>query len=62
MYELSSLLKTLSACFFSQFNYKKRNQTAVLDEMVQIANYVDSVSLALCFKINIKGISCSSNH
>lgn len=35
--------------FFLQYNYKNRNHTAVREEVVQIANYVDSVSFPACF-------------
>lgn len=44
-------------CSFLQFNYKKRNQTAVREEVVQIANYVDSVSFPAYFKINATNAS-----
>uniref|UniRef100_A0A671RSY7 Disintegrin and metalloproteinase domain-containing protein 9-like n=1 Tax=Sinocyclocheilus anshuiensis TaxID=1608454 RepID=A0A671RSY7_9TELE len=39
-----------------RFNYKKRNQTAVREEMVQIANYVDSMYMALNIRIVLVGL------
>uniref|UniRef100_A0A8C1ZGI5 ADAM metallopeptidase domain 9 n=1 Tax=Cyprinus carpio TaxID=7962 RepID=A0A8C1ZGI5_CYPCA len=39
-----------------RFNYKKKNQTAVREEMVQIANYVDSMYMALNIRIVLVGL------
>ncbi|XP_051525814.1 disintegrin and metalloproteinase domain-containing protein 9 isoform X1 [Myxocyprinus asiaticus] len=39
-----------------RFNYKNRNQTAVREEMVQIANYVDSMYIALNIRIVLVGL------
>uniref|UniRef100_A0A8C2KYY6 ADAM metallopeptidase domain 9 n=1 Tax=Cyprinus carpio TaxID=7962 RepID=A0A8C2KYY6_CYPCA len=39
-----------------RYNYKKKNQTAVREEMVQIANYVDSMYMALNIRIVLVGL------
>uniref|UniRef100_A0A672MYT9 Disintegrin and metalloproteinase domain-containing protein 9-like n=1 Tax=Sinocyclocheilus grahami TaxID=75366 RepID=A0A672MYT9_SINGR len=39
-----------------RFNYKKRNQTAVREEVVQITNYVDSMYIALNIRIVLVGL------
>lgn len=45
---------------FLQYNYKNKNHTAVREEMVQIANYVDSVSFLAYFKMDTKNAFFSS--
>ncbi|KAA0713744.1 Disintegrin and metalloproteinase domain-containing protein 9 [Triplophysa tibetana] len=39
-----------------RYNYKKKNQTAVRDEMVQIANYVDSMYMPLNIRVVLVGL------
>ncbi|XP_067269291.1 disintegrin and metalloproteinase domain-containing protein 9 isoform X3 [Pseudorasbora parva] len=39
-----------------RYNYKNRNHTAVREEMVQIANYVDSMYMALNIRIVLVGL------
>ncbi|GAA6068495.1 disintegrin and metalloproteinase domain-containing protein 9 isoform X1, partial [Tachysurus ichikawai] len=39
-----------------RFNYTNRNQTAVREEMVQLANYVDSMYIALNIRVVLVGL------